>query len=218
MTLSELVTITRRALRDTVGVDADKYWPDMDLEEYLNEAQEELAKRTLCLIESLDATICTITLLANVHSYPLSSSILQIDEVRPSWRTSPLDDGKSFRFFSTGWAALKGLPSKYCSDYSSGFLTLDNNPAAVTGETLALTVRRLPKLMTVSQYAEIPPAYQRSLRYFACHRALDVKDVEVGDSSNADKMLQKWEKAIGEIKTQEAQRQPRVYVSKRSEW
>lgn len=214
MTLAELVTITRRKLRDDVGMDADRYWSDSDLAGNLNEAQEEFAKQTLCLVESLDAAFCTIVLLANTHSYPINRRILRIDEVRASWRTNPLSDARSFRTFPAGWQVNHARPDSYCTDFSSFYLTLDKNPATVSGETLSLTVRRLPKTMTISQNAEIPDSFQRSLRFYATYLALDDKDSEIYKPELALRALARWNESIDAAKSAEANLQPEILVAR----
>lgn len=217
-TLKELIDSCRRALDDTeAAVDADRYWKDVDLTEYLNDAQEELVKRTRCLVESLDDDLCLIQLVSGQRNYPISSLIIDIDGVQPSWTDYPLIDAKSWHFFPVGWLRSEGTPSAYCLDYSSDMLTFDRAITLVTNESVRLTVRRMPKLMTTTQGPEIKYEYRRKLLHHVLARAFSKQDSEIYNPSKAANELALWNAAVADVTSQEARLKPRVMRVRRPE-
>lgn len=210
MTLKELIDSVRRSLDDTTGSDTNRYWKDVDLTEYLVEAQEDMVKRTRCLVESLDDDLCLIPLVADQRHYAISSLVIDIDAVVPSWTDTQVADAKSWQMFSPTWLSDIGQPTAYCLDYGSGMLSLNRALDVVSGESVRLTVRRLPKLMTATQAPEIRAEYQRKLRHFALARAFSKQDSEVYNPSKAAGELQLWDAAVREIINQENRLKPRI--------
>lgn len=193
MTLNELFVSCRRTLDDTVGDDTQNLWKEYELEEYLNEAQNEFVKQTLCLRTSLDETLCQVPLVLGRYHYPINPRILQIDAVVPSWGAwQPLRDAVSYRNFVEPWQGRSGLPTAYCTNYENGCISFDQIPTTLTNESIRLSVRRMPLPMSISQGPEIRPEYHPLLRDYALYRAYDKQDVEAYDPARSAAKLAIW--------------------------
>src|SRR6185369_16235358 len=154
MKLLEIRQKTRAKLDDEVGTDSVRYWKDSFLNEAINAVVEEVAIRSLCIIDSLTDSVCLIPLVAGQMHYALDEAVLHIQTVQPSWRKTPLGR-QSVATIGGGWLANVGLPDSYLLDYSKGKLSLTSAPAAVTTESIRLSTSRLP-LVELSGDNDIP--------------------------------------------------------------
>lgn len=182
MTLKELRTQLRKALCDEVGSsDAQRFWKDAELNEYLNEGYTLFCSLTKIIRDSLSA-VCTLTLdiTGDVQHLPLSPLIIKIERVKGSWSTTPLTETTldEISGIQPTWEDDTGTPDKYLLDYSSGYLSL--NRSMESNATLRLTVRRLPLLaLTDAASPEFKSEYHHILKTYGLYRAFSKQDAEI---------------------------------------
>ncbi len=218
MTRKQLRDSARARLDDLVGSDSSRMWPDAELNDYLEESAEEMAAECLLITDSLTASICTIPLVQDQSHYALSRKIIKIDEIRPSWTTTPVARSASFRAFAPTWQSDKGCPTGYALDYSSGYLSFNKSLAVANGESVSLTVKRLPLVaMTDATSPEFDDQHHRKLVAFVLHRAFSKPDSETRNMELSTRFLREWLEALGEVKSREARLRPNVYVASRVE-
>lgn len=218
MTLQEIRQKNRQMLDDSTKVDSKRYWPNAELNEYINTVIEEFAEQTLCLTDSLTDSVCLITLVANQRHYTISDAILHIQTAQPSWQTQPLDK-QSVVTINTGWLTDIGLPHSYLLDYNTNRLSLTSAPATVSGETIRLTVNRLPlaDIAADDDTPEIPRQYHRQLTDGVLALAYSKQDSEVYNPSKAKSHRAAWDDILALAKSHLARLKPRIIVARRTE-
>lgn len=218
MQLIEIRNRVRGLLDDTAGTDSSRYWKDADLNEYINACIEEMCERTLCLDDSLTDAVCLVTLEAGKRHYALHESILAIHTAQPSWCSAPLT-GASATELPAGWLQAVGLPLSYTTDYSNGMLSLASAPAAVTGETIRLSVTRLPlvDLALSTSVPEIHRQYHRKLYDGVLSMAFLKQDAEVYNPSKSKGHRDKWEEILNTTVRRESRLKPRVLYGRSME-
>ncbi len=214
MTTTELLQVSRDELDDNSGADSVRFWRDSELMGYLREAQNDFCKQTLCLVSSIDDALCLIPLVSGKRDYPYSSRILRIDSVQPSWFNNPLVDARGFSRLSPQWRSRIGRPNSWCADYESGYISLDGALTATNGESLRLTVRRLPVMLTLLQNPEIREEYQQILRLYVNYRAYAKQDSEVYNPQKSLTEKKRWDEAVERAKGELARLQPRIIVAR----
>jgi hypothetical protein len=189
MNLKALRDAVRSDLRDTIGPDCDKYWKDAEINGDLNEASNILCRSTKIIIDSLTASICTIAVDIGTQHVPISPLIIDINRAKSTWSSALLVAAtvKELDTYDSEWEGKSGIPTKFATDYSNGYLTF-NRKASATG-TVKLTVRRLPlkDMIADSDEPEFNPAYHWMLKDYALYRAFMRQDSEVYRPEKAEK-------------------------------
>ena len=218
MTLSEIRQKCRSLLDDEVGAASDSYWSNDDLNEYINASIEEMHERTLCVTDSITDAVCLIILVAGQRHYALHESVLDIQTVQPSWKVEPLSK-QSIATVSPTWLSETGLPYSYLMDYSHRTLSLTSAPATVSGESLRLTVQRLPlvELVEDTDVPEILKQYHRRIFDGVVSKAYFKQDSEVYNPAKGNVHRVKWESSLEEIIRREARLKPRITIARRVE-
>ena len=180
MNLKALRDAVRSDLRDTIGPDCDKYWKDFDINGYLNEASNIFCRSTKIIIDSLTASICTIAVGIDAQHVPVSPLIIDINRAKSTWSSALLGAStvKELDTYDSEWEGKSGIPTKFATDYSNGYLTF-NRKASAAG-TVKLTVRRLPlkDMIADSDEPEFNPTYHWMLKDYALHKAFLSQDSE----------------------------------------
>ena len=215
MLLSEIRQKVRNMLDDNAKRDTQRYWPNTDIDEYINACIEEMCERTQCVTDSLTDSVCLITLVANQRHYTLSSAVLDIQTVQPSWQDAPLTQ-QSVATVSAGWLSDVGLPTSYLLDYSDGKLSLTSAPTAVTTETLRLSVTRLPvsELVAAGDEPDIPRQHHRKLFNGVLGLAYDKQDSELYNPAKAKGHRDRWENDLSTIVRRTARLKPRITIAR----
>lgn len=206
-------------LNDEVGAAAsDSYWSNDELNEYINASIEEMHERTLCVTDSLTDSVCLIPLVVGKRHYALHESVLDIQTAQPSWNILPLSK-QSVVTVSQSWLTDTGLPHSYLMDYSHRTLSLTSAPATVNGESIRLTVQRLPlvELTANTDIPEIPRQYHRRLCDGVVAKALFKQDSETYNPAKGNVHQGKWEKSLEEIIRREVRLKPRITIARRVE-
>lgn len=181
MTLLEIRNSVRSTLQDTIGTDSSKYWPDSDLNEYINEGYGIFCRSTKIIRDSITPAICHLVVSDNTQNVAISPLIIQIERAKPSWssrllsecRTSDLDSD------NPAWIGSTGTPQRYVLDFSDDYLTLDHKLSAAG--TIDLTVKRMPlaDMVDDNDVPEFKSQYHWMLKDYALFRAFTKQDSEV---------------------------------------
>jgi hypothetical protein len=236
MTLGELLYDLRtNMLRDSsnqvAGAQSDYLWTDETLVRYINEAEDEVARRTMCLRDATTPEVCQFSTVSNQEFYQLDDRVLSVMSVRMAGDNadlaiaghSDLDTYKmpnTYFFDPSQLSQLSpGKPQAYTTD--EGILTGGNGtmtatqlrmypiPLAPYAPNLAsMRVIRLPllplHLTDLKRSPEVPRNWHRRMLWWAASLALEGPDLDVagGDGLNRAKYYSnKFDNAINEMKS-----------------
>jgi hypothetical protein len=182
MTLEERIDACRARTGDT---STPPLWSDVEWTLFLNEADAEVAERSLVLLDTTTGEVCEIAVEAGTATYDLHASILKIQRAKlddgrvPLVETSieELDEGGS-------WEAKTGQSGRF---FQSSETTLTLVPIPIAADTLRLRVYRLPlELMAADgDVSEIPAKYHYRAMDWALRCAYLKQDVETLDKGKA---------------------------------
>jgi len=203
MNVGEIIRQARLELDDT---EPDYLWSDAELIGYLNEAQEEAARRARLLIDATTPEICTVTLVGGQANYDLDERIIGIRSAQPSWRTRPLHGVTVVELDNDypGWQDRFGQPEVVILDFQTGSLTLCPTPSMAEEElTIQLRVTRLPLVSVHDEQdrPEIKVVYHRSLIHWIKHKAYLKKDADTLDKTASADALALFEQEFGQKKS-----------------
>jgi hypothetical protein len=193
MNLGEIRTVISSQLAATVGKDAKKYWPNADLNEYIQDAVNVFCRKTRIIRDSLTTKVCILTVPIGDQHLLLNPLILPggIERVKASWRTEPLIQTTTDEVteLQPSWETDTGQADLWFTDYSKGYLSL--NRAATEAGTIRLTVRRMPisPLTDDKDVPEINPEYISMLSDYVLYRAFSKQDSEVYNPDKANHHL-----------------------------
>jgi hypothetical protein len=223
MTLRDLITAARIALRDTTGsTDADFMLTTEMARIYFTEAEQEACRRARLLVDSATAEICSIAVTAGQPLYALDSRVLKVRRVKWSAADRPLRriSWKDLDNDSPGWESHAGTVAGYVGDYQKRKIRLYRTPD-VTG-TLALTVIRLPLvgLQSLTDTPEIDAHLHIKLVPWVVYRARSIEDTELYDPRKAAVALGEFETEFGPASTalQEAFDETQPYDEYTGDW
>lgn len=190
MNLLQLRDLTRNRLDDKT----EPYlWSDEDLNSYINQAINEAAIRSKCIIDSTTNDCCKIEVLSNVSNYALNPAIFQIKRVfdETNIKTLVKESFERMDDLNEKWQQLTGMPSHYLCDLDSNIITL--YPIPTENLVLRLTVARTPlnELINDNDITEIPVFYHADLAWWCMYLAYSEQDA---DKLNIEKALSCEEK------------------------
>lgn len=198
-TLEELLVDVREELDDEVP---QYLWSDPALTRYLNEAVKEAAIRTRCLVESGNAALCQIAITAGQAEYAIDASVVIIRRAalascldRPLLRTTGVNLDRACRH----WQTEAGRPEYLLRDQQMASIRLSPIPDA--DDTLNMTLWRVPTDIEVMEAGDdepvIPAIHHEHLKHWACFRALNRRDAELGSPADAANHLALFEAYYG---------------------
>lgn len=190
MNLAALRAYTRGSVLKDVPL--PRAWSDVELDLWLNEAQNRIARETFILLDA-SSEITQLATVVGTSEYVLNPKILSVRGVVGPFGT-PLTKVSAHCAMQT-----TGVPRAWCQR-SPGTLTIGPLPDAVYA--LQLYVARLPLtvLEVDSDTPELPEQYHTTLCDLAGIRALANPDTQT--SNNAAGMLKYLEKRWGEALVQ----------------
>lgn len=189
MNLGELIEHTRkRILRDAAK---PPLWSDEELTLYFNEAQDQFARRTHCLLdEESDFTVLETEV--GVRLYTLDERIVYVSEMLHEDGTH-VRQGLRSRM-NRGSAQAK---SRYFStDAKVRQIRLYPEPDDVYTIQMLVARKPLERLAVAADEPEIDEDYHITLCEWAAHRALRNNDVDGANMIEADKFRLSWEIAV----------------------
>ena len=191
MTLLEIRTEIRGTLDDDIGATASQQiWSDVELNGYINEAEDVFCREIPLLIDSSTAQdadsipLCQIATVAGTQNYAISDRIVEIRRVKIVGQANTLDkadvplmDGIDSYWDDTA-AANRKTPTRYLLDKETGKITLVRCPDAVY--TVNMIVQRLPlaQMAANDDVPEINSRVHRLLFTYILHKAYMKRDVE----------------------------------------
>jgi hypothetical protein len=143
MTVQQVLTLTRYQLDDT----SKPYkWSDAELIEYLNMSLDELCRKARVLRDNTTAAYCKLTLVTSTYNYALSNRVVEVIRAKVDGQTPFMTRGTSEEWDtgSPAWTSETGLPTKFCTDYATGYITVRPVPTVTyNGTFVYLQVYRL---------------------------------------------------------------------------
>lgn len=234
MNLGELLKELRvNMLRDgsqQVAGASDYLWDDQTLVNYINEGQDEIARRTKCLRDAVTPEVCQFTTVDGQEFYQLDDRVLGILSIKMVGDQADLAraghaDLDTYKkpdtyFFDPAqlenmppgkplaWTTDEGIYADGSGTMASIQLRLYPIPASpYTPNVGNMRVVRLPlnclTLDNLTQVPEIPRNYHRKILDWAAYLALRGADLDVagGDALGRAKMFQgSFENWIAEMK------------------
>jgi len=192
----QIRTAIKTTLDDLIGGDSDQYWSADTVNEYIQEAMEEIAKRTLCIKDSLTPAFCYIDVEPNVIHYQFPDRVLEIESVDKSWDGMPLTktDHADITVANRLWQTTTVEPVKYLTDFSKGYLSIVGRLTSVVDEQFRMSVRRLPVIMTDDEdIPEVPYQYHVMSYDWVFYRCFSKQDSEIVSRTLAKDYLQRFE-------------------------
>lgn len=182
MKLQDLIRRFRVLADDKV----DPYlFADEDITDWLNDAQVQACVRGRLLLEDADPSMCSISVVAGVHSYPLHRLLYEIE--RLDFKETSATCSRPLKLKSRGWM----------DDNRPGWRDDDRGVQfAIQGETsirlastpkvdgvLTIEAYRLPRVMMAlpDGAPEIHEASHQHLVHWALHKAFSIPDSEAFD-------------------------------------
>jgi hypothetical protein len=201
MTGAELID----AFRSDTGDTAQPYgWSDAELLRWLNEGQDEAARRARLFVESDNADVCRKAITAGNPMVTLDRRVVFVRRASVVGRSLPLKRMRvrDMDSWLPGWdvSTAQATPELFIPDYQSGALRLHSIPAA-NGE-LVMTVVRLPMSpITNGGVAPVGPEIanhlHESLLHWVKFRAYLKEDADLKDEDLAKKALAMFEAEFG---------------------
>ena len=191
MNLGDLLAYTRGSvLKD---VPTPQQWSDVELTQWLNDAENIWARRTFCLLDDT-SDFTQVTTVATQRDYTLDARLLGVSSVKTS------DDVWLRKFQgSTQMTTASGTPRSWLL---RGTHTLVLWPTPDAAYTLQLMTARLPltPMEVETDEPEIPEHYHLALCDWAGYRALRNTDSQtMADVRDMTILVRKdWERALVE--------------------
>lgn len=197
-TLLTLVNSVRSKLNDNSP--SEERWSDVDIVEYLNTAEREIARRTFDLEDSATDAICKITVATGVATYSLSTKILFIRRIKFSYDNSFLTKRtqKWLDENQATWGEDSGMPSEFKEGKAN--ITVTPIPTVTyNGYFFYLIVVRLPlvDLSSTNVTPEIGEKYYDDMVEYACYQAKRKRDADTFDPEGAVDFYLTFEKSVG---------------------
>ncbi len=200
MTLKDLIDFTRRRLDDTK---TPQLWKNPDLILFLNDAEQEAARRARILVDSRTTEVCELAVVVGESYLELDPRILFVrraklatqDYYLPKLDVRDLDEQRP------GWEAETGDVYGWIQNVDSTRIRLVAEPD--TADTMNLTVVRLPlvDMAADTDEPEIRKHLHLSLAYWALYRAFSDPNVDTYDETKAVANLALFEREFGKPST-----------------
>lgn len=193
MTLGELIQYVRRdVLRDA---EKPYLWSDELLTRYFNEAQDQFARRTHCLIDE-ESSFAVLETEVGESVYPLDPRVVFLYAIYND-NGRPLRDGPRRQMPNQPGEAR---PTAFTCDVSTGKLRLYPTPDATYTLNLRVARKPLQPLVNDGDAPEINEEYHLALCDWVAHRALRNNDVEAIQMAPSGEFRASWELSVRDAK------------------
>jgi len=188
----------RMAIRDTK---VPYFVEDLDAIIYLNEAENEAARRASLLVDSTSPEVI-YSVFAGDSVVQISSKIISIRRMILTSSSVPLKKrlAREMDEFAPGWSnsTNTSTPTSAVMDYESNSVFLYPKPDA--DNELRMTVVREPLIYMTNDanVPEIPARYHFSLIEWMKYRTFSEEDSDMFDQKLAEIALARFEKEFGE--------------------
>jgi hypothetical protein len=194
-------------------------WSDVELQEYLDDAQNEAAERALLLRDSSTAEICEVAITAGESTYLLDERILQIERAKLDSQTRPLvlTSVDELDRTSPGWGSRTGSTTTIAIDAEGAGWVARLVGVPSVDDTLRLQVFRLP-MQSIALPGDEPEIAKRlhvRLVDWMMFRAYSKKDAETKDEVKAAEYEAIFTSAFGprvdaNVRRKQRDRSPKV--------
>lgn len=184
MTRLELQDNIRRLLDD---LEKPFKWSDDELISYINSAFNEIAKRTLCIKDSI-SPLTSIAMVANQRHYAYPEGVLQILSVTKSWDGRELKRTtlETERDCNPLWLSSTSEPAKFMTDYNTDTISLVGVLPAVTTQTLNITCHRMPAALNDdTSVSDVPSRFHEKIYNWCLYLAFSKQDSELYNPQKA---------------------------------
>ena len=186
MTLDDLI----RRFRVLANDNAQPYfWADVDVTDWLNDAQAQACVRGRLIREDENPAVCQIALTPGQHTYPLHASVYELINLRI--KGSGAESSRSMTIKSREWLDAN-VRDWRDMDRPSQWLIQDDTTLRVVGaiqagDVLHLECYRLPlkQLANDMDKPEIHAAHHVHLIQWALHKAFSVPDADGFDATRS---------------------------------
>lgn len=199
MTRKEIRTAIRALLDDQIE---PYYWSDAELNRYIQDACDEIAKRTLCIKDSITTAYCQITMLANTIHYSYPDGVIEIESVRKSWDGRPLVRTTFESVLSSQplWETSTNYPTHFLTDFSMDTISMVGRLTSVTTETLNMTVCRMPAVLTAdTSVPDIPTRFHTKTFNWVLYRCFNKQDSETYNPQKGENHRMAFEGGAGQL-------------------
>ena len=192
------------------------FWADVDVTDWLNDAQAQACVRGRLIREDENPAVCQIALTPGQHTYPLHASVYELINLRI--KGSGTEPSRPMSIKSREW-----LDANVCDwrdmDEPSPWLIQDDTTLRVVGaiqagDVLHLECYRLPlkQLANDMDKPEIHAAHHEHLIQWALHRAFSVPDSELFDPDRARLAEEEFTAYFGPLPDSDMRRKTREDV------
>jgi len=177
-------------------------WSNEELTQYINEAEREVARRTLCIQDATTPEVCRINVVADTALYNLHEKILKVKRAKLASQKFPLKKKSIYDYFEiSDWDTQTGTPGYWIEDYQRHKIRFDKIPEA--NDTLNLSVYRYPLYdmcwaSDTQDEPEIDEVYQIKMLDYAAYLAYGKDDPNTFDSNRAQFRLARFVNEFGE--------------------
>lgn len=198
MNVRKILDSYRMAIRDTK---VPYFVEDLDAIIYLNEAENEAARRASLLVDSTSPEVI-YSVFAGDSVVQISSKIISIRRMILTSSSVPLKKrlAREMDEFAPGWSnsTNTSTPTSAVMDYESNSVFLYPKPDA--DNELRMTVVREPLIYMTNDanVPEIPARYHFSLIEWMKYRTFSEEDSDMFDQKLAEIALARFEKEFGE--------------------
>jgi 3-methyladenine DNA glycosylase AlkD len=191
MTRLELRDLIKGILDDSIGEDSEQYWSPASLNLYINEALDEIAKRTKCIKDSINPLYTQIPLVANQVHYPYPNRVIEIISISRSWDGRPLRRTVASEVIKNPlWRQVTNEPQAFLTDFSTDTISLVGRLETITDQKLEMSVYRLPIVLTSdSQKSDVPERFHTKSINWVLYRCFSKEDAHVKDYNKASHHL-----------------------------
>ena len=211
MTLADLIRRFRVLSNDTAQ---PYFWEDVDITDWLDDAQAQACIRGRLLRDDSRASVCAIALTPGTATYKLHPKLYEIISIRrvpASGRTRPVS------LKSREWLDANRRDWRDCQRPAVTAIQDDTSIRVVgkveDGDTLQMEVYRLPLLsLADSDSPEIHEAHHEHLVLWALHKAFSIPDTEAFDAARADRAEAAFTRYFGIAPDSDMRRQTREDV------
>jgi len=231
-TLEEIRDECRAIARDSALIDADRLWPNAEMNAYINRTHRHIARETRCIRDATTPAVVMISMTPTDYTtyvagtldyiwandaggwlyqldvcpylYDLHASILQIDEIKLMSEPRYLHKVSVTKWqLNPWWEQVVGIPTEYATDLQVDKIALNyRNDAA---DTMQLAVRRLP-LVDLSADTDVPEIRSHYHDFFkngVLEQMYRKQDADTIDLEKADAYGIRFSDDVEEIKQQE---------------
>jgi len=186
MNLPELIAAARAMLDDpdVGGDERDLLWSDDELVRWINEAQQEAARRAYLLFDDT-SSITQVQIDSSGNRFPVNQRVIRVNGARLIGGIHPYlipanEDELDIR--DPQWGKRQGEPTRYVN--RDKHILLDRIPTGPGVIQLEAYILPSELALGVNETLDIDPQHHEALLYWVKYRAYDKDDTE---TKNAEK-------------------------------